>query len=139
MKPGDFVFVYGTLRPGERAFDRYMKSCEHLGQDRILGNIYDLGSCPGLKTTTRTFNTFDPAVVGDVFVIPDERTAQALDYYEGYPNLYTRILTNTESGVQVWVYVYNGHASEGALIPSGDWKSRSDGKRPEIKRTGEAA
>lgn len=123
MKPGDYIFVYGTLRKDERA-NRMMRKCEYMGEDRIVGRIYDLGSFPGMKTVTRVFNTEEPIVVGDVYQIPDEDVINALDYYEGYPSLYNRIVTYSESGMSVWVYVFNGHASEGTLIESGDWKHR---------------
>lgn len=124
MQKDDYVFVYGTLRLGEGANLRYLKTAEYIGEDRVNGLLYNLGSFPGLKAKKRQF-TFDfPIVCGDVYCLTETEQAMNLDRYEGYPSLYSRIQTETESGITVWTYIYNGMVYDKQLISSGDWKAR---------------
>jgi gamma-glutamylcyclotransferase (GGCT)/AIG2-like uncharacterized protein YtfP len=130
MKKGDLVFVYGTLRTGERMSlsDGFYKGmCTRIGDDVINGGLFNLGSFPGLKPVsevTGPFSIAHPQVVGEVFEVTDNGLPQLLDSYEGYPNLYDRRKVPTKNGRDAWVYTYNGRVNEDALIVSGDWKSR---------------
>jgi gamma-glutamylcyclotransferase (GGCT)/AIG2-like uncharacterized protein YtfP len=128
MKKGDLLFVYGTLRKGERADlsrSSHSMCVDFVGEDRINGEMYNLGWYPGLKTTTREFVKPDePIVEGDVFRIRSSSVVPFLDAYEGYPNLYNRIETRTASGKVVWVYTYNHAVSESQLVRAGNWRQR---------------
>lgn len=124
MKNGDLIFVYGTLRPGHGA-NRYFANGagEHLGQDRITGEIYNLGWFPGVKLgETNEFTSEGPTVEGDVYRIADDSLPSRLDGYEGYPSLYNRRQVTTEQGRTVWVYEYNGSPREETRISSGKWE-----------------
>lgn len=127
MARGEYIFVYGTLRRGERAdLDKYEGSfgVKFIGTDEINGELYHLGSYPGLKLPDGAgeFNSDKPGVTGDVFSIADESITAILDAYEGYPHLYDRTTTGTRQGRTVWVYTYTPEARPEALIKSGDWQ-----------------
>ena len=133
MKKGDELFVYGTLRRGERA-DLHRSACqfsvEYLGRDKINGKLYSLGPYPGIKLIPSLNGDFDsslPLVVGDAFYIKDSSVCANLDAYECYnpeaptQGLYDRTQVVAESGRIVWVYVFNGPVIEDQLIETGDW------------------
>lgn len=122
MNVGDLLFVYGTLRRGESAGLEKNMNMTFIGSDRINGKMFSLGWYPGIKTETQSFNTDEPVVIGDVFQIRSENVVHHLDAYEGYPDLYNRIETETEEGRTVWVYTYNHDVEKKPLIESGDWK-----------------
>lgn len=128
MRVGSLLFVYGTLRRGERAdlskneadFD-----VKYLGEDIINAELYHLGGFPGVKNLGEgAFEVEDPCVHGDVFEIKNESIITILDHYEGYPYLYNRAETETADGRRVWVYTYNGEVVESQRIVSGDWVNR---------------
>jgi gamma-glutamylcyclotransferase (GGCT)/AIG2-like uncharacterized protein YtfP len=128
MRVGSLLFVYGTLRRGERAdLSKHEKEfgVTYLGEDRINGLIYNMGSYPGLKVgDPLEFDSLQPSVVGDVFRIENKSIITLLDHYEGYPYLYNRTEVPTEGDQLVWVYTYNGEVSDGQLLPAGDWINR---------------
>lgn len=142
MKKGDLLFVYGTLRRGERASlgdGFYGAGTAFIGKDEVNGEIFDLGSYPGAMVVGDYFDPKKPRVVGDVFRIKDASIVALLDAYEGYPDLYSRCETKSERGRTVWVYTYNylENMTLNNLIPSGDWcnKHKSavvDSKKPAI-------
>lgn len=140
MKVGDQIFVYGTLRRNERASlhsDFYSYGVNFLGNDRLNGKLYHLGSFPGVKDVfpiqndghddELVFNSDFPIVVGEAFRIRDASIIAHLDAYEGYradaptTGLYNRCQVFSEAGRRVWVYVYNGMVIPEQRIPSGDW------------------
>lgn len=124
---GDYLFVYGTLRRGERAdLSRNKEKVDFcLGEDRINGRMYSVGWYPGVKAMpSRKFDTQSPTVIGDVFRIRDVSIMPLLDAYEGYPTLFTRIQTKTETGRKVWLYVYNHQVREDQEVGDGDWRKR---------------
>lgn len=133
MKVGDQIFVYGTLRRNERASlhsDFYNYGVTFLGNDRINGNLYHLGSFPGLKEAQPNLDDFDgglPIVVGESFRIRDASIIAHLDAYEGYradaptTGLYDRCQVYSEAGRHVWVYIFNGMVIPEQHIKSGDW------------------
>lgn len=144
MKKGDLIAVYGTLRRGERAdLHSSQKSFEaqFLCDDRITGEIFNLGSYPGFKpfkeggfdgNAVFTVDRFEgelPAVVVEVFKIKDDSLVTILDHYEGYPYLYDRCEVMTEKGHKVWAYTYNSQCKSDDLIPSGDWKARTSSEK----------
>lgn len=128
MRVGSLLFVYGTLRKGERAdLSKHEKDfgVTYLGEDIINAELYDLGSYPGVKEPgLGAFEVEEPRVHGDVFRIEDQSIISILDHYEGYPYLYNRTTTETMDGREVWVYTYNGEVDADRRIVSGDWINR---------------
>lgn len=126
MKPGDYLFTYGTLRNDERASLANKPGALFLFEDRINGEIFNLGGFPGAKIRgfPLVFKPLGPSIVGDVFQLDTQQVIDQCDRYEGYPSFYNRFRRKTESGFIVWVYSYNGTMDDDDLIPSGDWKKR---------------
>lgn len=124
MKKGDLIFVYGTLRHGERA-DLSRKASQfgvvYIGIDEINGKMYHMGAFPGVKASAGEFNSDNPTVFGEVFLATDTSIMAVLDAYEGYPNLFNRLQTMTRGGRLVWVYVYPHPTNDEQLIAGGDW------------------
>lgn len=133
MQKGDFIFVYGTLRKGERADlskSASSFSVKDFGMDTINGKLYHLGAFPGVKLLqSPSFDDSLPKVIGRVFFVLDPSIGAILDAYEGYrvdspkSGLYDRELVETFHGRLAWVYTYNGMVSEDQLIETGDWKN----------------
>jgi len=130
IKKNDELFVYGTLRKGERAdLSKYANkfSVEYLGRDEINGLLYHLGAYPGFKRIPDSdYSSFFPresVVLGEVFLCKDASAGALLDAYEGYPHLYERAQVISKEGRLVWVYCYNGMVSPDQLIETGDWKN----------------
>jgi gamma-glutamylcyclotransferase (GGCT)/AIG2-like uncharacterized protein YtfP len=136
MKKGDLIFVYGTLRRGERAdLAKQARNfgVDYIGVDRINGRLYHLGSFPGLKRDqTEEFTAGAPVVTGEVFRIRDNSVAALMDAYESYRpddpehGLYNRCQVQTEEGRTAWVYTYNHPVIEEQRIPGGDWCRNRD-------------
>lgn len=136
MKKGDCVFVYGTLRKGERAdLSKHQgKFCvSYLGLDEINGKLYHLAAFPGLKllpSSQEEFNPKLPVVTGEVFLVLDPSIGAMLDAYEGVNHddpekgLYRREVVVTRRDRLVWTYVYNDpFVTEDQFIETGDWKN----------------
>lgn len=130
MLKNDFLFVYGTLRSGERADLRKQQhsfDVAYVGIDKINGELFHLGSFPGVKTVSAEFDESLPTVVGEIFRIRNASITALLDAYEGYnaekpyAGLYNRLQTGTERGRTAWVYTYNGLCIPEQKIESGDW------------------
>lgn len=132
MKKGDCIFVYGTLRRGERADlskQFYSFGVDFLSADKINGKLYHLGSFPGVKAEfdAEAFVPDHPPVIGEVYRIRDASIVAILDAYESYHadnptiGLYNRGLVPSERGRKVWVYTYNHPVIEDQRIESGDW------------------
>lgn len=136
MKKGDCIFVYGTLRRGERAdLAKQARnfSVDYMGTDRINGRLYHLGSFPGVKIigSDLPFTDEMETVTGEVFRVRDVSIGAMLDAYEGYvppedrkpeyPGLYDRRQVQSDKGRTVWVYTYNHPVIEEQRIESGDW------------------
>lgn len=130
MKKGDLIFVYGTLRHGERADlsrQQHQFGVTYIGEDAINGDLYHLGSFPGVKAKGGEFEDGKPCVFGEVFRVLETSIIAILDAYEGYDadnpqhGLYNRIQTETAQGRIVWVYIYNPRVLEEQRIESGDW------------------
>lgn len=130
MKKGELVFVYGTLRRGERADlarQQAQFGVSFIGTDAINGKMYHLGAYPGVKTeAVDVFERTKPSVIGEVFRIRHESIIILMDTYEGYPELYERLQTRTAEGRLVWVYTYNHPVTPDQLIESGDWVKNRD-------------
>lgn len=144
MKKGDMIFVYGTLRRGERADinkNALIHDVSFIGLDQINGHLYHLGGYPGVTILDlEGFSPSAPTVTGEVYYIGDQSVVSILDHYEGYNHenpdtgLYNRHLVPTKADRAVWVYTYNFSKSQSRviddqLIETGDWKN------PRLKQT----
>ena len=116
------IAVYGTLRHGAGA-NALFKGSKYLGQDKISGNIYNLGAYPGLR-----LDKDGGEVVVDLYEIESPQKLKSLDNYEGYhpefpeSSLYIReeVLT-LEGAMKVSTYVYNNSPRDEQFIKTGDW------------------
>lgn len=134
MLKNELLFVYGTLRKGERA--ELQKQSHSFGvsfvnKDSINGKMYHIGTYPGVRDVrvgrAVDFDPRLPTVVGEVFKIREQSIVALLDAYEGYNSdnpefgLYNRHQVKTKRGFFVWVYTYNPPVRPDQLIESGDW------------------
>ena len=121
LAPGHkFLAVYGTLRnfhPNSKRFGLE----PYLVREgvRVMGyRLFDLGWFPGVRPG-------QGSVECDIFMVPDEMF-EALDAYEGVPNLYTRESVMVGGIKDVQLYVYAQQIPEANLIEDGSWqKDRS--------------
>jgi gamma-glutamylcyclotransferase (GGCT)/AIG2-like uncharacterized protein YtfP len=127
---GDFLFVYGTLRLGERmdlTRQKHAFDITFVGKDKINGKLYTVGTFPGVKEVFSRYDPNGPKVIGDVFRIHSPSVAAICDAYEGYnvdnpsQGHYDRCQVHTERGLLAWVYTYNPFVRAEQLIESGDW------------------
>lgn len=113
--PPILVFVYGSLKRG--FYNHKMMKGEFVGEASLPGaKLYSLGPCPGVKLDQDP----DQVVQGEVFnVTPGQ--LQSLDWFEGHPNHYRRILVTTTDGQQVFVYEYQYPIEPARFVESGLW------------------
>lgn len=103
------VLVYGTLRPGK-------------GREvKVKGQIFDLGSFPGVKLDKEGVFTAELVTV-------DDEILQNLDCYEGFreespeTSLYIRRrYTDVSQDVDAWIYEYNHKPGEIREVLGNDW------------------
>lgn len=125
MKQGDLLFVYGTLRKGERADLSNKLGTRFMGEDAISGALHDTGyGFPGVKDVKEEFSPGACIVKGDVFRLENETVIAILDAYENYPQMYDRKVVKSAKGRDVWVYTYNYDVPEDSKISGGDWRFR---------------
>ncbi|MFS0864400.1 gamma-glutamylcyclotransferase [Fredinandcohnia sp. 179-A 10B2 NHS] len=120
------VFVYGTLRKGEKNHYLLKESVCLSDNCWVFGELHDTGyGYPVLKPSTIS------KVIGEVYEVNDE-ILQRLDVLEGYTegsqsNLYERICQVVyQDGpfTEAFVYVTGSHLQErNHKIESGDWKT----------------
>jgi gamma-glutamylcyclotransferase (GGCT)/AIG2-like uncharacterized protein YtfP len=126
----EYLFVYGTLRPGmaPRRLAHLMKKMRYMGRASTPGRLYDLDAYPGAVLDPDC----DTEIKGEVFQLPDDgETLAALDTYEGFDARYPasslfvrrrcRVTLKDDSKLVCWIYVYNWQVSPEALIRSGDY------------------
>lgn len=110
------VFVYGTLRKGERN-RRIMEPhlVRELGSGRIQGVMYDLGAFPVIVLNG------DGVVIGEWVEVTDKGLA-ALDRLEEYPRFYDRSMVRDLNGkVEGFVYHMTQVPEYAERISGGDW------------------
>lgn len=127
----DLVFVYGTLRAGERndialaARSVGLDPPPCLGRCQMLGRMHDLGSYPGV-----VFQANGGAVLGEVYPL-SAALERKLDEIESlYPlavggasDEYAKHRVDTPWG-EALVYLLNPSYAEGRpVITGGDWVS----------------
>lgn len=118
------IFVYGTLRPGDVGFAEagLAGRVAPLGPAFVRGLLYDLGDYPGAVLTGSGL------IAGELLRPLDPGVLPLLDEYEIYSpadpkgSEYLRLRTVTvDTGISVWIYVYNRSIADRAPIPGGDW------------------
>ena len=119
------VFVYGTLRRGER--NHYLLETSHfsrVGRTEPRFTLVSFGPFPAMVEGGTC------AVVGEVYEVDDE-TLKALDRLEGHPIFYQRMPVLLDDGDEVVAYLLRGSTGGKPVIPSGDWLDASrEGKEP---------
>lgn len=120
-----FVFVYGTLRFGERNH-RLLEGAKRIAAiATVQGDLIDTGAgYPALILGSQHL------VAGEIYEVDDECLVR-LDELEGYHgpghphNHYERVVVEmrTDTGMyEGWTYIYNQPVAERAIIPHGEWK-----------------
>jgi gamma-glutamylcyclotransferase (GGCT)/AIG2-like uncharacterized protein YtfP len=129
------VFVYGTLRQGfdNPGRDVLTTHGELVGEGRVEGSLYDLGSFPALVEDDEA-----GTVEGEVYRLENEPQIglQRLDRYEGATGSDPLPYERRERTVQLvqggdltaWVYVWTGSTEDADRISSGDWLDREAGR-----------
>ena len=122
------VFVYGTLRPEQPNFMRYLS---HEGAKLVQSDVYTwpefvLASIndffPAMVQPDEKNKEYVTAVVGDVFQV-DSPTLRALDKLEGVPFHYQRQHITLANGMNVQAYIINPTRvpKDAPVIRHGDW------------------
>ncbi|MEJ7688367.1 MAG: gamma-glutamylcyclotransferase family protein [Variovorax sp.] len=120
------VFVYGTLRKGERNdITRYLPMPRHVADGHIAGTLYDLGSYPGVVLGG------PGRVAGEIYAIASNVEAQ-LDLLEevqpdGSGEYIKREVAVTVGDDRLACLVYEIHPGriEGrTVVAGGDWRAR---------------
>ncbi|MBK7401868.1 MAG: gamma-glutamylcyclotransferase [Myxococcales bacterium] len=110
------VFVYGTLRRGERNHGQ-IAGALLLGPARAIGyELLDMGPYPGMRLGRGV-------VHGELYAVDDARLAQ-LDEFEGHPHLFTRTELTLADGSRAFSWLWNG-PPRGTHITSGDYAARA--------------
>lgn len=110
--------VYGTLRPGGRAYAAFglAERTRHLGSCRIAGRIVDLGGYPGLLAG-------DDAVAGDLLAFDDPALLDELDAYEGEGYVRATVRLVVPEG-EALVWLWQGNIEGAQPVPGNDWTLR---------------
>ncbi|RMF21510.1 MAG: gamma-glutamylcyclotransferase [Bacteroidetes bacterium] len=126
--PSDLLFVYGTLMQGITSpiADRFHRESRFLGEGRLPGRLFDLGSYPGA-----TYEPDSPRrVFGHVFqLLTPAPTLAWLDAYEGLPHpgceyLRREVPVQTAEGLlPCQAYLLRLPPDDFPEIPSGDYRT----------------
>ena len=113
------LFVYGTLKPGFRAWRIIQDRVKNPVEDVLIGfKMYSInGMFPGLKYTGNP----EDKVMGYTVLMNGENLLKDTDSYEGYPYLYNREQHLTNNQIPVWVYTFNQDVKEDWLVKTGTW------------------
>jgi gamma-glutamylcyclotransferase (GGCT)/AIG2-like uncharacterized protein YtfP len=117
------LFVYGTLRPGQRRWPFLEPLVTDEGHDEsVVGTLYDTGhGYPAAK--------FDRpgTIFGRVYPLKIDRLDEGLkllDEVEGAViDLFRRVAITTSTGLEAWAYEYCGEP-EFPEITRGDWMAQ---------------
>jgi len=108
------VFVYGTLKRGQRNF-HFMRGARFLGThitERVF-SMYDFENYPAVcRDGVHTIS-------GEVYGV-DDRLFRALDDLEWYPRFYQRIEIPTAWG-NAWMYIVESDLCHGKRQLVGTW------------------
>ena len=95
--PDQLVFVYGTLKRGERNHG-WLSEARFVGEASLDGvTLHDLGPFPMLVTG-------EGCCHGELYAV-DAEGLRRLDALEGYPRLYDRQRMALVDGRRAWVYL----------------------------------
>ncbi|MBX7057479.1 MAG: gamma-glutamylcyclotransferase [Leptospirales bacterium] len=118
------LFVYGTLRRGGAAHDRYLNDAKRIGDAFVCGALFDLGGYPALVCGGQQ------RVAGELYAVQNVALL-ALDEYEGCafndppPHEYARVIVeaylNDGSKREAWTYEYRWPLHRARRIDSGDY------------------
>lgn len=114
--PGDRVFVYGTLRPGEERWPLVEDAVVRTEPAEVRGAQWDTGQ--GYPAAVFGANGTIP---GDVLRIAPERWSEVIDWLdriEGEGTLYRRVVVETPVGPAV-SYEWMGATDGFAPLPHG--------------------
>jgi gamma-glutamylcyclotransferase (GGCT)/AIG2-like uncharacterized protein YtfP len=124
MNHPDLLFIYGTLLPGLK-LEREMTGAEYLGAAQVRGDLYDIGTYPGLVA--------GPGLVsGEIYRVSAEHLLHLDSVEEVVANnpaasLYLRerikVVTGNFAGQLVWVYIYNRSVERLRLLSGGDYRA----------------
>ena len=121
------VFVYGSLRRGQRAHPRLRPAAVCLGPASVRGHLHDCGPYPAARPGRQ------PAaqVRGELYRLTRPGVLAALDRYEGCDPLAPSVGEYRRERVMVclagrrlsaWVYWHNGPLRGARRIRSGLWR-----------------
>jgi gamma-glutamylcyclotransferase (GGCT)/AIG2-like uncharacterized protein YtfP len=129
---GDLLFVYGTLRSDPKNEMHRTLACfsAFVGDGRIRGDLYDLGSYPGVFLTDGCLGM----VHGEVYGLSFQHALQTwrvLDNYEGcspdspepheYRRQRVRVFLDDGNEVEAWAYLLTSLPSGAVRVPGGDY------------------
>ncbi len=115
-----YLFVYGTLRRGERADVSKKCAATYVGVARARGKMFRVEDHPGMVES----DDESDKVIGEVYRLEDAlRAWPVLDEYEG--DEFERSVTSVRMAdgqiLQAWAYFYRGDTSQKDRISSGDY------------------
>lgn len=122
LKDNNLVAVYGSLRKG-LGNHGVLGDSEYMFNGVTKGTMYDYSGGGFPAVTLRG----DTSLVVEVYRVPDEDTADRLDWLEGYPNFYNRTqvdITDADGTFicEAWLYHIEDDMSHLPLVEGGDWK-----------------
>lgn len=108
------VFVYGTLKRGQRNF-HYLQAAEFLGtfSTESIFSMYVFDDYPAVCERGRH------AIHGEVYHVNDTQFG-LLDELEWYPDYYQRIEIPTHYG-DAWMYIVEAELCQGKELIRGSW------------------
>jgi gamma-glutamylcyclotransferase (GGCT)/AIG2-like uncharacterized protein YtfP len=113
-----FVFVYGTLKRGEKNH-HWLEGASFQGEAELNGVVlHDLGPFPMAVVGEGT-------AIGEVYAVEGSGLAR-LDQLEGYPRLYDRQVLSLCDGRRAWVYLGRPRQVRHApVVTGGLWRASS--------------
>lgn len=118
------VFVYGTLRKGERA--NHKMGSEFIGPAVSLDKFKVWGTGFPMAVVSDDGHPLR----GEIYEVSPETLRGTLDPYEGYPHFYTRALFEFVSGDEhhiAWMYFIPTEQAEGYSMPESYLQPADDG------------
>lgn len=119
----EYLFVYGTLRPGDVRWPLLQRYVDDEGvDDTTTGRLFDTG----LEYPAAVFGEGD-RIHGRTYRLNAELLVEALavldEEEDTVDGVYRRVRVVTAGGIDAWAYAY-GDGLELTPIPSGDWFDR---------------
>jgi gamma-glutamylcyclotransferase (GGCT)/AIG2-like uncharacterized protein YtfP len=129
---GELLFVYGSLRKDSKndMHQLLARNSTFVGAGRIQGELYDLGTHPGVVIGERCSDT----VVGEVYALTSDQVAdmwQVLDRYEGcgpddpgpheYRRQVVRVILDNGDELDAWAYILATRPRTAVSVPGADY------------------